>query len=148
MQWFAVRVPPCSENKVRKYLEKRKHDGLAGRVGRVVVPERDGELLTPGYIFIEADWWPDGYVRPGFPKARTLGLISEEELGRLMSATVKPRIKKGDRVEVVEGPLSGQVGVVTWANAKRARVTFVFLGQEVTVEFEAEALKRLREEED
>jgi len=130
---------------VKSYLEKRKKDGLAGKVGRVVVPEKDGELLMPGYVFVEADWWPDAYIRPGFSWIRVLGAVAEEEIERVLRADVKPKIKKGDRVEVTEGPLAGQTGTVVFATTKRAKVSFAFFGQEVTVEFGPETLKRTRE---
>jgi transcriptional antiterminator NusG len=147
VQWFAVQVPPRCESKIRSYLEKRKADGLTGKVGRVIVPEKDGELLMPGYIFIEADWWPDAYIRPGFSRIRVLGAVAEEEIERVLQANVKPSIRKGDRVEVTEGPLASQVGTVLSATTKRAKVSFVFFGQEVAVEFEVEALKRIQEQE-
>lgn len=145
MQWFAVQVPPCKEGKIKAYLEKKKFDGLAGKVGRVMVPEKDGELLIPGYVFVEADWWPDAYIRPGFSRIRVLGTVAREEIERVLTAPTKPRIKKGNRVEVTDGPLAGQTGTVVFATTKRAKVSFAFFGQEVTVEFELEALKKIQE---
>lgn len=147
MQWFAVQVPPRHESKIRSYLEKRKADGLTGKVGRVVIPEKDGELLMPGYVFVEADWWPDAYIRPGFSRIRVLGAVAEEEIERVLRADVKPSIRKGDRVEVTDGPLVNQVGTVVSATTKRAKVSFVFFGQEVTVDFELEALRKIQERE-
>jgi transcriptional antiterminator NusG len=147
VQWFAVQVPPRCESKIRSYLEKRKADGLTGKVGRVIVPEKDGELLMPGYIFIEADWWPDAYIRPGFSRIRVLGAVAEEEIERVLQANVKPSVRKGDRVEVAEGPLAGQVGTVVSATTKRAKVSFMFFGQEVAVDFELEALRKIQEQE-
>ncbi|MEW6226573.1 MAG: transcription termination/antitermination NusG family protein [Bacillota bacterium] len=147
MQWFAVQVPPRCENKIRSYLEKRKTDGLTGKVGRVIVPEKDGELLMPGYVFVEADWWPDAYVRPGFSRIRVLGAVAEEEIEQVLRADVKPSTRKGDRVEVIEGPLVNQVGTVLSATTKRAKVSFVFFGQEVAVDFELEALRKIQEQE-
>ncbi|RJX19851.1 MAG: hypothetical protein C4570_04650 [Ammonifex sp.] len=147
MQWFAVQVPPCSEGKVKIYLEKKKGDGLTGKVGRVMVLEKDGQLLIPGYVFVEADWWPDAYIRPGFSRIRVLGAVAEEEIERVLRADVKPTIKKGDRVEVTEGPLASQIGTVVSATTKRAKVSFAFFGQEVAVDFELEALKRTQERE-
>lgn len=143
MQWFAVQVPTHSENKVKSCLEKRRADGLAGKVGRVIIPEKDGELLMPGYVFIEADRWPGAYIRPGPSWVRVLGTVAEEEIERVLRADVKPKIKKGDRVEVTEGPLAGQTGTVTSATTKRVKVSFVFFGQEVAVGFELEALRKI-----
>ncbi|MEW6772045.1 MAG: transcription termination/antitermination NusG family protein [Bacillota bacterium] len=147
MQWFAVQVPTHCESKIKSYLEKRKKDGLAGKVGRVIVPEKDGELLMPGYVFVEADWWPDAYIRPGISWVRVLGAVAEEEIERVLRADVKPKIKKGDRVKVTDGPLVNQVGTVVSATTKRAKVSFVFFGQEVAVDFELEALRKIQEQE-
>jgi transcriptional antiterminator NusG len=121
VQWFAIQVTARHENKVRAYLEKRRSDGLADVIGRVIVPEKDGVLIAPGYVFVESAVWPDPYLRMASTRCRTLGTVTEEEIMRLLSAPAEPPVRKGDRVRVVGGPLEGQEGTVLSSSGRRRR---------------------------
>lgn len=140
MQWFAVQVTARHENKVKTYLEKRRRDGLADVIGRVIVPEKDGVLIMPGYVFVESTVWPGYYLTLAGTRCRTLGTVTEEEIMRLLTASVEPPIRKGDRVQVVGGPLKGQKGTDLSVVGKKAKVVFTFFNQEVMVEIPTELL--------
>jgi len=142
VQWFAVQVTARHENKVKTYLEKRRGDGLADVIGRVIVPEKDGVLIAPGYVFVESAVWPDQYLRLARTRCRTLGTVTEEEITRLLSAPAEPPIRKGDRVRVIGGPLEGQEGTVLSVVGKKAKVSFTFFNQEVVVEVSTELLEK------
>lgn len=87
MQWYAVQVTTAHEKKVKKYLEKRRSNGLADNIGEVVVPEKDGIPIIPGYVFMQADTWPEFYLLSCNSRCRVIGKVSEEELNKLLSVT-------------------------------------------------------------
>lgn len=142
MQWFAVQVTARHENKVRTYLEKRRSDGLADVIGRIIVPERDGVLIAPGYVFVESAVWPDRYLKMAGTRCRALGTVTEEEIMRLLSAPAEPPVRKGDRVRVIGGPLESKEGTVLSVAGKKAKVGFTFFNQEVVVEVSTELLEK------
>lgn len=143
MHWFVVQVASQHERKVKSYLEKRKLDGLTGKIGRIVIPEREGEHIFPGYIFIEADQWPEYYLCSLTTRHKVLGQVDEEEVMRTLTMPAKPKIQKGDIVEVLSGPFAGWSGTVQSATSKKARIAITFMGQEVSVDADVERLKRV-----
>ncbi|MCL6479611.1 MAG: hypothetical protein K6T65_14615 [Peptococcaceae bacterium] len=130
MQWYAVQVPTSHEKKVKKYIESRRLDGLAGRVGQVVIPEdKEGRRLMPGYIFLEADMWPEYYLMGCMSRCRVLGQVSEEEVMRMIgkaAARTEKKIvfRKGEKVMVTEGPFAGVEGIIQRYGSNRSKVSF------------------------
>lgn len=143
MHWFAVQVTSRHEKKVKNYLEKRKADGLAGRVGRIIIPENS----LPGYIFIEADLWPELYLSGLTTRHRVIGTIEESQITKMMRAAGDGSLKKGDRVEILTGPLAGLVGTVKRSNRERSRVAVTFFSEEVRVDVENRMLRLVSKEE-
>ncbi|SHE96215.1 transcriptional antiterminator NusG [Desulfofundulus australicus DSM 11792] len=149
MQWYAVQVTTTHEKRIKKHLEKRKLNGLAGKIGEIIVPEKNGKPVFPGYIFVQADAWPDHYLPRTTIRCRTIGMVSGEEIKRLVQmdtpATVQKQIvpkrtfKKGDRVVITIGPLAGIQGIIEKAGAKRSRVSY-FDG-EVKIDADNELLR-------
>lgn len=141
MRWFAVQVTSRHEKKVKNYLEKRKADGLAGRVGRIIIP---GSL--PGYVFIEADLWPECYLSGLTTRHRVIGTIEEFQIDAMMQAAEDTPFKEGERVEILAGPLAGLAGTVKQPGRERSRVEVRFFKEEVRVYVENQMLRPVSEE--
>jgi len=143
MQWYVVQVTTQHENKVKNYLEKRKHDGFAGRIGRVIASE--GELK--GYVFIEADIWPELCLRGLTTRCRVIGTVDEEQVLKITGiedAKSKSRFKEGDWVEIMTGPLTGLVGKIKKPGREKSKVTVDIFNEEIKIEIQNDALKLVK----
>lgn len=139
MRWYAVQVATRHENKAKKYLEKQKANGLAGKIGQVVAYR--GTL--PGYIFVQADMWPEPYLWGTTTRHRVIGEVSEAEIARLANTPSAVPFEKGDLVEIQSGPLTGLTGTVKHAGLERSKVTVTFFNDQITVESENQFLKTM-----
>ncbi|WP_041570814.1 transcription termination/antitermination protein NusG [Candidatus Desulforudis audaxviator] len=139
MHWYAVQVATKHENKVKKYLEKQKANGLAGKVGQVVAYQN----VLPGYVFIEADMWPELYLRGMTTRHRVIGRVSETEIARLAEGPRIAPFKEGDRVEIQSGPLAGLAGTVKRAGCERSKVAVSFFSNNVVVDVENRLLQAI-----
>ncbi|RJX20162.1 MAG: hypothetical protein C4575_07025 [Desulforudis sp.] len=138
MHWYAVQVTTRHENKVKKYLEKQKNNGLAGKVGQVLTIQ---DSLS-GYVFIESDMWPEPYLRGLATWHRVIGQVSWAEIAGMMdSAGQFTPFKQGDRVEILGGPLMGLIGTVKHAGPERSKVVVTFFNDKVAVEVENQMLR-------
>lgn len=129
MQWYAVQVTTAHEKKVKKYLEKQRVNGFADSIGEIVIPEKDGTPIISGYVFLQADTWPEFYLVGCNSLCKVIGKVSDSEIKRLLSVTNNeskkwPVFKKGDEVIICSGPLEGVEGVVVRAGTRRSKVSF------------------------
>ena len=129
MQWYAVQVTTAHEKKVKKYLEQRKQNGLSDVIGEVVIPEKHGKPTISGYIFLQANVWPDFYLLSCNSKCNVLGTIPDTELKMLLSISdtediPAPKFKKGDQVIIRTGSLEGVSGIVERAGTRRSKISF------------------------
>ena len=129
MQWYAVQVITTHEKKVKKYLEKQRASGFADNIGEIAIPEKDGTPIIPGYVFVQADTWPEFYLVGCNSRCKVIGKVSDAEIKRLLSVTNNgskqwPVFKKGDEVIICSGPLEGVEGVIVRAGTRRSKVSF------------------------
>jgi transcriptional antiterminator NusG len=127
MQWYAVQVTTAHEKKVKKYLEKQRASGL--NIGEIAIPEKDGAPIIPGYVFVQADTWPEFYLIGCNSRCRVIGKVLDAEMNRLLSINNNgskpgPVFKKGDEVIICSGPLEGVEGIIVRAGARRSKVSF------------------------
>ncbi|MCL6478783.1 MAG: hypothetical protein K6T65_10240 [Peptococcaceae bacterium] len=133
MKWYAVHVTTNHENKVRKHLEKRRLNDLAGRIGEIFIPEKEGKPVMPGYIFLQSDIWPDVYLPRDNSRCMTIGAITEKEIEKFRPQ--KKRVfKKGDKVMITFGPMAGKQGVVVTPGNKKSRISYLNGGVKIDVD--------------
>lgn len=128
MKWYAVQVATAHEKKVKNYLEKRKSNDLADVIGEVVIPEKDGAPIIPGYIFLQSITWPELYLI-NYRKCNVIGTVTEDELNKLLNHChgndlPRPSFRQGDEVIICSGPLRGTKGVIKRPGVKRSKISF------------------------
>lgn len=143
MQWYAVQVTTNHEKKIKEFLEKQKSNGRLEGLGDIFIPEKDGKPIIPGYIFLQADTWPEFLVNNS--KFVVIGKVTDAEIKKLLKMTApskpKPRpvFRKGDEVVIISGPFSGLKGIVKKAGTRRSKISF--FGGEVIMDADNEQLK-------
>lgn len=159
-RWYAVHT--------RAHHERRVRDELAGRGHEVFFPEysswsrrrdRRQRVLRPlfsGYLFVRARLDPVLHleIRKTRSVVRVLGRdrqplpVPDHQvesirllLGRAPDTGPQPVLRRGQLVQVMEGPLAGVVGVVERSEGRaRIVVNVDLLGRSVTATLETEAL--------
>ena len=140
-RWYALHT--------RSHFEQKVYDGLMGKSIEAFFPrvqvmsrrkDRRKKILVPmipGYVFVNTDLEPEEYHR----LIRTVGVVRivgfkgrpvparEEEISSLMildgtDRTVQNRsfMKRGDRVRIMEGPLTGLSGFYVSHKGKSDKV--------------------------
>lgn len=159
--WRCVRTKPKSEHIAARHINLLEAvDVYCPRI-RYPKTTRRGrvwfvEALFPGYLFCRFDLWESlrainaapgvtGVVQfGGRYSALPEGAIDSlrAEFAAEEPVVVEQILLPGDSVEIVEGPLRGQSGVITWLppGRDRVRVLLEFLGQEREVEVPLEVL--------
>ncbi len=161
-QWYVIHTHGKHETKVEVYLGKKGLNIFLPRM-TMVSRRRDRKKylqvpLFPGYVFVHTDLSQESYHHivksPGV--VRILGNQREYfpvapeviESIRLMVASQRAyypweHLEKGRRVRIVEGPLTGAVGVVERVkdNKRRLIVAVEILGRSVAVDLENEAVE-------
>jgi transcriptional antiterminator NusG len=166
-KWYILHAYSGFERKVRESIESRVQAfGLAGRVGRVMIPTEpvteiiNGKKRTvervflPGYVLVEMELdnelW---HVLKDTPKVTGfLGTgdkpvaLSEEEVSSILfrseTAKEKPRLKikfeKNEQVRITDGPFANFNGVVDEINEDREtlKVMVTIFGRSTPVELE------------
>lgn len=163
-RWYALYTRSRFENKV--------HDGLDGKSFEVFLPQiqvmsrrtdRHKKILIPmipGYVFVRSCMEPEEYHRiirtPGV--VRMIGFegkpapVKEEEIKTLMildgtDRTVQNRafLKRGERVMIMEGPLSGLVGLFLRRKGRKDKVvvSVELLQRSLAVEIDDWALEKV-----
>jgi transcriptional antiterminator RfaH len=150
--WAAAQLQPQRDGLALHFLEQAGFETYAPRLreprtvqGRRVVRT---PLLFPGYLFvlIELQWhrarWSPGVVRlimdgagPAVVPAAVIDGLKAREVGGLIELPKPPRLKPGDRVRVLHGPLAGHVGLYAGMKPRqRVEVLLALLGgQRVTL---------------
>lgn len=164
-QWFAVYTKSRFEQKVEERLQDRAFDCFLPRV-KVWSRRRDRRLKIdvpafPGYLFVRTSLMSDrfydlitvpGLVRLVSVNGRPVPVPDEDltSIRLLMSRRVDLRphpFVRGDKVEVVAGPLKGARGIIQKIRAKRQRliVALDLLHRAVSVELEDLAVELVRD---
>ena len=171
-QWFVVHTYSGYEERVKKNLEQRiKSMDTGDEISQVVIPTedeievRDGQRRTvtkkilPGYVLIEMklrdeNW---GLVRntPGVTGFVGSGNkptpLQEEEVARILkqmeseTPRVKPGLRKGQSVRVIDGPFIDFVGLVDEVSQEKGKVKVLLslFGRETPVELDFLQVEKL-----
>ncbi|MBU2547611.1 MAG: UpxY family transcription antiterminator [Proteobacteria bacterium] len=162
--WYAVHTRSRFENKVYQQLSGKDLEAFLPRMA-VMSRRRDRRRiimapLFPGYVFVNAVLSPEthlailrakGVVKLVGSDGRPVP-VKPEEISNLMildgtDRDVRPQVflNKGDRVMIVDGPLTGLVGIYRHRKnqAERVVVSVEFLKRSVFVEIEDWALEKL-----
>ena len=170
--WYVIHTYSGYENKVKENLEQRiRSMDMAAKIFQVVIPTEDeieikgGQRRTvsrkvfPGYILVQMDlddssWYVvrhtpgvTGFVGAG---STPTPLDNEEVRGILNQMESKtPRVKvgfsKGQRVKIIDGPLSDFIGMVDtlFPEKGKIRVMVSIFGRETPVELDLLQVERM-----
>jgi transcriptional antiterminator NusG len=164
INWYALHT--------RSRFEQKVYDGISGKSIEVFLPriqvisrrkDRRKKILVPllpGYVFVHTALDPEEYLSI----LKTVGVVrfigfegrpvpaKEEEINSLMildgtDRTVQNRdyINQGDRVMIVEGPLSGLVGfyIRHKGHSDKVVISIDLLHRSLEVEIEDWALEKI-----
>lgn len=163
-KWYAMHVLTGEELTVKDCLNK---NGFTALVPRRKLKEKKGPVwnevektLLPGYVFVSADMDVNTYYK----LSATTGVINilrgasdypqpipEEEMYTIFRLTresdlvgISDLFMDGESVKVVSGPLQGLEGNIRKVDRRRfrAKVTFIFAGQEKVVELGVNVLDK------
>ena len=162
-RWYVLHTRSRFERVVHDGLAKKSHDVFLPQI-RVRSRRRDRRVildvpLFPGYVFIRSNLHPDhhlgilktvGAVRLIGNKALPVP-VPDETIASLKIMVANDtgiatgsRLKKGDRVMVVNGPFSGVVGIFArYRGAGRVVVHIEALGQYASVEVDEKDIEPL-----
>lgn len=175
MAWYVVHTYSGYENKAKLALQDAiRRNGLDGKFGEILVPTekvtevKDGKKKTttrkvfPGYIFVQMivdlQTWHTVTNTPkitGFiGGSRNPPPMTEEEIKRIIgveeTADEQPEVvivnfKRGDEVNITDGPFASMKGRVEEVNQARQklRVMVSIFGRPTAVELEFTQVERL-----
>jgi len=151
MQWFVVHVSTGHEQKIKRYLTqyRDRQEGDIG-IGRIIVDTNDyiacftsgepiveSQVITPGYIYIEADSNPQR-ILPRFGKTRcyVMGVVPEHDITAMnpFKGLKSPVVKVGDRVRVVFGLFQGVIGTIVKIEGDMCKVSPVNMHGKLEIE--------------
>ena len=163
--WYVLHTKSRHESVVFEGLSKKRLEAFLPKV-KVRSRRRDRKAMVhlplfPGYLFVCTDLEPrehleilktTGVVRMIGAQSRPVPVAEETITSlKIMVATELPlstgvRLRKGDRVMVVEGPLSGVVGTfIRHRGQGRVLVQIEALGQYASVDVAEEEVERVPE---
>jgi len=171
-QWFVVHTYSGYEERVKKNLEQRiKSMDTGDEISQVVIPTeneievRNGQRRTvtkkilPGYVLVEMNMRDEnwGLVRntPGVTGFVGSGNkptpLQEEEVARILkqmeseTPRVKPGLRKGQSVRVIDGPFIDFVGLVDEVSQEKGKVKVLLslFGRETPVELDFLQVEKL-----
>jgi transcription elongation factor/antiterminator RfaH len=163
--WYALHTRSRFENVVNEGLIKKSVEVFLPKI-QVPSKRRDRKLmirlpLFPGYLFVKTDLNPVEHLEilKTVGSVRLVGNrsgpvpIPNETIGslKIMVASDHPvttgtRLRKGDRVIVVEGPFTGVIGTfVRYRGKGRVIVNIEALGQSAGVDVSEEDVEKLPE---
>lgn len=167
-KWYVLHTQPGHENVARENLLKVvEKNNLTNRVFDIVIPteevveEKNGKKviverkLFPTYMLVKMIYGDDIWHRivgtrgvTGFtgPKGRPLSLTEEEIVKmRLEKSQADISMQIGDKVELLDGALKGQVGTIKEIDKENltAKVTVEMFGRENLVDMNLDELRKL-----
>ncbi len=169
-KWYVLHTNSGYENVAKENLETvvEKYN-LQDRIFDIVIPmedvleEKNGKKklvqrkLMPCYILVKMiygdDLWHNVTRTRGItgfvgPKGRAIPLTDDEVRKlRLEKITVELDIAEGDKVEVIDGPLSSMIGSVISVDkeAGRAKVNVEMFGRETPVDLDFSQLRKIED---
>jgi transcriptional antiterminator NusG len=166
-EFFILNVSTGQEAKTKELLENRiKEAKYSSKFGRILIPTENvvttkkgarvivSKRIAPAYLMVEMenDIKLFSFLRTVNGIFKILGnppkALSEKEALQLLTWIVEePRaqkhIKKGDSVQIVEGPFKDFVGIVQNINPKKARVTVTMFEKEIEVSIDPLSLAKI-----
>ncbi len=167
-KWYVLHTFSGYENVAKENLETVVEKfNLQDRIFDIIIPmedvveEKNGKKklvqrkAMPCYILVKMKYADDLWHNvtrtrgiTGFvgPKGRPLALTDEEVRKlRLENIKVEIDLKGGDRIEIINGPLNGMVGMVKEVNAETgvASVVVEMFGRETTVDVETSQVRKI-----
>ena len=169
-KWYVLHTYSGYENVAKENLETMTVKyGLQDRIFDIVIPmenvieEKNGKKkliqrkTMPGYLLVKMRYGDDIWHNvtrtrgvTGFtgPKGRPLELTPEEvQRMHLERIVVEVDLTLGDKVEVIDGPLSGRIGTVMEVDAEnsRCKVNVEMFGRETSVELDYSQVLKIQE---
>ena len=167
-KWYVLHTYSGYENVAKENLETMTVKyGLEDRIFDIVIPmenvieEKNGKKkliqrrTMPGYILVKMRYGDDIWHNvtrtrgvTGFtgPKGRPLELTPEEvQRMHLERVVVEVDLTSGDKVKVIDGPLSGMIGDIKEvdANNSRCKVSVEMFGRETIVELDYSQVQKI-----
>ncbi len=167
-EWYVVNTYSGHESKVKEKLEMRTESmGMQDYIYRIIIPEtteveiKDGQKkekvkkMFPGYILVEMvmsdeAWYivrntpgVTGFIGSSGKGAKPTPLLPQE-IDRILAnmgmsrVNIEEELAIKDRVNIVDGPFKGMVGVVDSIDLENNRLNVLIdlFGQETPVEVE------------
>ncbi len=160
-KWYVLHTYTGYENVAKENLETMATKyGLEDRVMDIVIPmenviqEKNGKKklvqrkTMPGYLLVKMRYGDDIWHNvtrthgvTGFtgPKGRPLALTDDEvKRMHLERVTVEVDLEVGDKVEVIDGPLSSMIGTVVELDKEtsRCKVSVEMFGRDTVVDLD------------
>lgn len=170
-KWYVLHTYSGYENVAKENLETMATKyGLEDRIMDIVIPmenvieEKNGKKVLkerktmPGYIIAKMRYGDDiwhnvtrtrGVTGFAGPKGRPLELTMEEvQRMHLERVVIEVDLQTNDKVEVVDGPLSGTVGTVVSVDpvSSRCKVSVEMFGRETQVELDYSQVLKINEQ--
>lgn len=170
LEWYVVHTYSGYENKVKDTLEKAvENNGMSNLIQEVVVPTEEVEEIKngkryvtthktfPGYVLVHMiitneSWYVVRNTRgvTGFvgPESKPIPL-SQQELENMLNSSgkaVSMKIKVGDEVRLLSGPLENFTGTVEDIDMLRQKMHVkvkMFLGREMQVEVDLDQVEKI-----
>ncbi len=171
MKWYAVHTLTGQENKVQRSIERlAKVQGLANKIGRVLVPTEEEVKLSggkkrhvkrkvfPGYVLVQADLDQETwhFIRntsgvTGFVgNARRPVPLKDAEVQailRRIGEGGKPKVafSQGETVRIIHGPFEQQAAKIeeVFPQREKLRVLVSVFGRETPVELDFAQVEKL-----
>lgn len=169
-KWYVLHTFSGYENVAKENLETvvEKYN-LADRIFEVVIPmedvieEKNGKKklvqkkIMPCYLLVKMiygdDLWHNVTRTRGItgfvgPKGRPLALTEDEiRKMRLEKISLPANLAEGDKIEVIDGPLTSMVGVVVMVDNEnqKAKVNLEMFGRETPVDLSFDQLRKVNE---
>lgn len=169
-KWYVLHTYSGYENVAKENLETMTVKyGLEDRIMDIVIPmenviqEKNGKKkliqrkTMPGYLLVKMRYADDIWHNvtrtrgvTGFtgPKGRPLELTPEEvQRMHLERVVVEMDIKPGDKVEVIDGPLSSMIGTVVEVDesGSRCKVNVEMFGRDTAVDLDYSQILKIQE---
>lgn len=160
--WYVFYTKSRHEKKVKELLERRDFEVFlpmhkvlrqwSDRKKKVEVP------LFNSYIFVKTEehkvadvlqvpgisWTIRHNGKPAVLHQREYDLINRFlDTGLTLEIFATPELETGDKVKVIDGPLKGAMGKVTFADQTKFTVSLETLGQSIRVTLEPHLLQKL-----
>lgn len=161
MNWYAVQTQPNRENLAVTHLERQGFDVWLPRIERIIRHAREAKRvlrpLFPGYLFINLDpetaRWRTINGTIGVKNIVSCGRnpsVVDREFIKVLKAsesllgfvdTGNDNLKPGQDVEILSGPMAGQIGKLLSLDAgKRVTVLLKMLGHFVRGQIDHKAV--------